>query len=523
MLAAALLAVTALALGQTDAGVAIPHPAPDALIDTWHFGEIDTHTLLLGDAEPADAPLPARFATPFDTHLTPNETGTLAPNRDGTLAWRLRLHASNGRSVNFGAHFDVPPSTIITLHDADGRQLGRPITAADTMPHRQLWSPLVPGHTMEIRATVSADEWRDFEGGFQITRVSFGYRDVGATLAPTRDEGATRGVFATDACLVDIMCPLGDPWRPVHANAVAAYTVGGFLRCSGALINNTAEDGDPIFLTANHCQPHENPASVVVYWNMQNSYCRPPNSPESGEIGDGEYDHFTLGGVTIIADEPDADFTLLRLNNPPDPAFDPEWLGWDRSESIPEFTVGISHPGVQEKRVHTDIDPASISVFDATHAGFSVIQTWLIQVEEGGVQGGSSGSPLLDHNGRAIGTATTARPREPTPNYCPQQIIEYGRLSYAWDNNPDFAAALDPLNTGRLTLDYLGFVAPPVCDADLDGSGTTDVLDFSLFAVAFGSTPGDASWNPNADLVPDGVIDVFDFTAFALDFGCGLE
>lgn len=60
----------------------------------------------------------------------------------------------------------------------------------------------------------------------------------------------------------------------------------------------------------------------------------------------------------------------------------------------------------------------------------------------------------------------------------------------------------------------------PACAADLDGSGTTDVLDFAIFAAAFGSTLGDANFDPAADLDGSNTIDVLDFSLFAADFGC---
>ncbi len=60
----------------------------------------------------------------------------------------------------------------------------------------------------------------------------------------------------------------------------------------------------------------------------------------------------------------------------------------------------------------------------------------------------------------------------------------------------------------------------PACAGDITGDGATDVFDFSALAAAFGSSPGDANWNPDADIVADGVIDVFDFSTLAADFGC---
>ena len=41
--------------------------------------------------------------------------------------------------------------------------------------------------------------------------------------------------------------------------------MAGFAVCTGALVNNTAENGTPYFLTANHCLG--NPNTWVYYFN----------------------------------------------------------------------------------------------------------------------------------------------------------------------------------------------------------------------------------------------------------------
>ena len=62
----------------------------------------------------------------------------------------------------------------------------------------------------------------------------------------------------------------GSAWQ-TEKKAVALITNGGFAVCTGALVNNTAEDGTPYFLTANHCLG--NPNSWVYYFNHESSTC----------------------------------------------------------------------------------------------------------------------------------------------------------------------------------------------------------------------------------------------------------
>jgi hypothetical protein len=73
-------------------------------------------------------------------------------------------------------------------------------------------------------------------------------------------------------------------------------------------------------------------------------------------------------------------------------------------------------------------------------------------------------------------------------------------------------------------VDVVGFVEP----ADFNSDGTVDVLDYSIFAAAYGSRIGDADWNRDCDIHrvwrddvvppyyedPDGLIDLSDFQVF---------
>jgi hypothetical protein len=54
---------------------------------------------------------------------------------------------------------------------------------------------------------------------------------------------------------------------------------------------------------------------------------------------------------------------------------------------------------------------------------------------------------------------------------------------------------------------------------DIDQNGTVDSLDSGMLSAAFGSTPHDSNWNPNAEINGDGVVDISDAIILASNFG----
>ncbi len=80
--------------------------------------------------------------------------------------------------------------------------------------------------------------------------------------------------------------------------------------------------------------------------------------------------------------------------------------------------------------------------------------------------------------------------------------------------------ALVSANTIEAAIDAIEIVTIECgldCVGDLDGTGTTDVFDFTLFANEFGGPVPTCS---GSDFHADGLVTVVDFTILAGDFGC---
>ena len=58
-----------------------------------------------------------------------------------------------------------------------------------------------------------------------------------------------------------------------------------------------------------------------------------------------------------------------------------------------------------------------------------------------------------------------------------------------------------------------------IAPGDLNHDGIVDIKDAIIFSLAFGSTPSDQDWNPEADMDGNGEVDVFDMIKIAMNFG----
>ena len=429
----------------------------------------------------AQYPLPAgvgplRFAEPMITEISPSTHGTWEALGDGTRMWRLRVQSPQALSLNLGfTTYQMPPDGELFVYAPDYTSVIGPFTAKDNAVHGELWTPIVPGDEAVIEVTVPADQRQRLQ--LTLGQVGHGFR----SLQPTAQKSG--------ACNIDVACEEADPWQ-VQARSVARYTFSSGVLCSGALVNNTAGDQTPYFLTANHCGvTPDNAASVVVYWNFENSFCRAPN--EDGGRGDGSLDQFSTGTIHRASTGPSqpvydsfiqgADFTLLELDQPVDASYNAFFAGWSRADRAPDEGVSIHHPQGNEKRISFDFDPQTITSY--LEPGVTVAPTHLRvgNWEVGTTEVGSSGSPLFDGNQRITGILSGgfAGCTFGDPSVDNDQPDWYGRLAWAWDsgNTPDTRLRdwLDPLDTGSTAISGI--------DLENDTTPPGPITDFSVAAV----------------------------------------
>ena len=360
--------------------------------------------------------IPWRYGVEHEVNWNAEDLGNWAIEQDH-LVWRLAIDGAQSTclAVRFST-FDLPKGGQLFLHAPDGAQVIGALDHRNMKPWGGLSTDLIMGDDMviEYRQPLALNA----APSLVIDQVIQGYRPLSGWMN-------ARGPGDSGDCNINVNCPEGATWQ-TEKRSVALILAGGGI-CTGALINNTSNDGTPYFLTANHCLG--NPQNWVYRFNFESANCNGNNGPTNQSVS----------GGSLLVSSAQSDFALLELSQTPPASYDVQYAGWDASGATPVNTVGIHHPSGDVKKICFDDD----SPTQQNQGGAAV---WYISAwEEGVTEGGSSGSPLFDQNHRIIGQlyGGFAACAGAVNN---GQADWYGRLGTSWGLG--LQAYLDPLNLG---------------------------------------------------------------------------
>lgn len=417
---------------------------PISAVQLVEMPALDNEALLqaeLAARAPGRAP---RFAESLTVDISPETHGKWEETPAGYAIWRLRIRSAGALSLNFGFDsYHMPEGGRLFLFTPDQERILGPFTPADNQEYAQLWTPIVEGDEIVIEVQVPVAKRSELL--LHLHSVNHDYLGFSQLLS--------------GSCNLDVVCGAADGWGIVDnyrdiIQSVAVYGLGGSTFCTGFLVNTTRNDCAPYFMTADHCGVRaNNAASLVVYWNFQNSVCRQPGSPASGQQGDGALDLFNTGSSLRARFSP-ADMTLVELSNPVPEAADAFYAGWNLSDQTPQDTViCVHHPSTDEKRISFEFDPTypgnwgsgSQNIPTGNHI---IVPDWDI----GTTEGGSSGAPLFNRKKQVVGQLHGGSAA------CSNNLYDsYGWIFFSWTGGGTPATSLrpwlDPDNTGVAELD----------------------------------------------------------------------
>ncbi|MFT5777872.1 MAG: lysyl endopeptidase [Crocinitomicaceae bacterium] len=438
-----------------------------ALVPNKKMGSFDMAAIEAEDAiNDKDKSIPYRFGNKFATDFTLENAGEWESLPDGGRVWRLGLISNGAITMNLLLEdVVIPEGSSLYLFDKNETNRVGAYTSRNNREDGLLGTELMHGDHMIVEFYEPAKSIG--LGSLTIASVIHGYR----TLTNVQNNLA-KALNSSGNCNYDVNCPLGDLWKN-QSSSVAMIVVGGSGICTGALINNSCNDGTPYFLTANHCL-----GGGVGSWAFRFNWevaagdatlsCATTTNSAPIYNNSSNYDQ-TVNGATLLANSGLSDYGLLEITNlTVTDAID--WglyyAGWNNEDVNGTATEawGIHHPSGDIKKICYEAD----APYKATTGGASV--WWIDSWDEGVTEPGSSGSPLFDQLGRIIGQLYGgAAACSGTSNN--GQYDFYGRLGVSWGLGA--SEYLDPAACGGANVTNPGFqpnpanVSTPKITADL--------------------------------------------------------
>lgn len=359
--------------------------------------------------------------------------------QNNTAVWQLGIECPQALTVSIRfAEFKMPKGGEVFIWSAERDEFIGSFDHKSNGNGGSFATGLIHSDRVVVELTLPLSKMG--EQLLSIDQIVHGYRSFLKTHFEEQEE-ADRGPFGdSGGCEVNVNCPEGDDWQ-VEKRSVAIIVEGGFGLCTGALVNNTANDGTPYFLTANHCTEGSNVGNWTFYFNHEAATCSGTAAPTN----------YSISGSTLKANNAYSDFALLLLDETPPSNFDVEYAGWDAtdSEAAVQSAVCIHHPSGDIKKISFEEDAPYHDVGNGA-------QVWWIDDWELGVtEPGSSGSPLFNQDHRIIGQLFGGA-SACIGNNGNGQFDFYGRFGQSWDHSSSNSAQLmhwlDPNDTGVLTL-----------------------------------------------------------------------
>lgn len=416
-----------------------------------------------------DKSLPWRYGISRPIQLDFENDGEWTNLPSGGRIWRVAIKSPDAinLSINF-ENFHLPSGARLHLYNEDHSDISKTYSNAQNRENKLLGSWYISGEIILV-------EYYEPSNSSGILNLEIGSVIHGYRMGQIR-QYVNRGLNDSGACNYDVNCSIGsdfDSKKDILKKAVALLNLGNGYLCSTTLINTALNNKEPYLLTANHCLEFSDPSfwSVRFNWMSPSPVCA--TEEESLDI----QTNFTISGAELLANNSTSDFALVRLFNDIPISWDVSFAGWDNTDNLPEFEVGIHHPNGDIMKICRDDSGAvreNANGTDVWLIGGTSVGTgdgW----EVGTTESGSSGSPLFNEEGRIIGQLYAGQSScDGTQDNNDYDI--YGRFGVSWNsgNTPQSRLMdwLDPNGTGQTTTETIQNV---LNTTEFDELGSLDI------------------------------------------------
>lgn len=390
----------------------------------------------------SEFPKQAGYTIPYTNNL--NQSGKWEKTSEGNI-WLMELSVKNERALNlYFKDFFLSDNEWLFIYSPDHTVLHGAFSKKNNSVY--FATDFISGDKLII----------EFNTQRATQELPFKLNEIGILV---NGDISQRGFGDSGICEVHVNCSEGEDWQ-LQKNGIARILLkdgSGTFWCTGSLVNNTLNNGEPYFLTANHCgetSDSEDYLQWLFYFNFQSEDCEQPLlQPEYQSLTGAQLLSKSGAGTTTSSD-----FKLLKLNNVVPKSYNPYYNGWDKSSNGSESGVTIHHPQGDLKMISTyKTRLISTDYFNTMEDPDGLY--WMVYWTEtengfGVTEGGSSGSPIFNNNKLITGTLTgglASCSETSKPDY-------YGKFNKSWqpsssDSSRQLSYWLDPINTGTMTLE----------------------------------------------------------------------
>lgn len=370
-------------------------------------------------------------AVPFRYNLL--ESGIKEPLADGKWLVRSLIQADGAYGINLNFYSFFPGNSgKLWIYSEDRTQYLGAFDRNSVTPGISFATAPVKGERIVLEFVYDPSEENI---AVELAQVVYEFADIFEV---------SRAFGSSGACNRNVNCPEYASKADQKRSVAMILTENNVRWCSGTLVNNTAQDGKPYFLTARHCNTTANSIFVFNY-----------ESPDCNNI-DGSTAQ-SIQGCSIRVNWASSDVTLVELSSVPPQSYFTYFSGWNASNTAADSVFGIHHPKGDIKKISFDRNAVVGAPYYSSDTALNhwKILTW----EVGTTEQGSSGSPLFNPDNQVVGQLHGGQAN------CSNSVNDYyGKFAYSWfgENTPETALKfwLDPLNSAAMELDGASFNVP---------------------------------------------------------------